>query len=250
MAEPSYRARWQSLVETAALVLLACSVAWAVIAKPAPGTGAVRTAGPARPPEPPLPTTPISLAGAHVLGQKTAKVALDMYSDFQCPYCGRFARETLPALEEQYVRPGKVLLVFRNYPLPMHPFAEKAAEAAECAGDQGQFWPFHDALFANQAALDVPSLQQRAGDLHLDLQAFAACLQGSAASRVQADKSGGGALGVSATPTFLVGTLLGDETMKAMRRLSGAQPLAEFQALLDALVTAAARQGSAAAGQR
>jgi predicted DsbA family dithiol-disulfide isomerase len=150
--------------------------------------------------------------------------------------CGKFARETLPALEKQYVDTGKVRLAFRQFPLPIHQFAEKAAEAAECAGREGKFWPFHDLLFAQQDSLDVASLQDRAKRVGLESGTFAKCLDGETAAIVQADKSGGEPLGVSGTPTFLVGPILADGTVHVSQRFSGALPLAQFQAALDRFV--------------
>lgn len=98
---------------------------------------------------PPLPASPISLTDANVRGSASATVALLEFSDFQCPYCGRLARETIPAIEEKYVTPGKVMLAFKHFPLSeIHSAARLAAEAAECAGSQGKFWEFHNGLFA------------------------------------------------------------------------------------------------------
>lgn len=163
-----------------------------------------------------------------------------MYSDFQCPYCGRFVRETLPALHEQYIRPGKVLLAFREFPLPNHAFAEKAAEAAACAGRQGRFWEVHDDLFANQQALDVPSVMGRVRRFGLNARAFETCLAGELAGAVRADKVGGELLGVSGTPTFLIGMLLDGGHVRVTERFSGALPLAEFQRTLDRVLASAA----------
>jgi protein-disulfide isomerase len=228
------RSQWQSMVETIALVAVAGAVVWSATGRFSGGA----TRPTSEPPRAaPLPIKPISLAGAEVLGEKSAKVGMVIYSDFQCPYCGKFARETLPALEKQYVDTGKVRLAFRQFPLPIHQFAEKAAEAAECAGREGKFWPFHDLLFAQQDSLDVASLQDRAKRVGLESSTFAKCLDGETAAIVQADKSGGEPLGVSATPTFLLGPILPDGTVHVSQRFSGALPLAQFQAALDRFVT-------------
>jgi protein-disulfide isomerase len=158
---------------------------------------------------------------------------LIIYSDFQCPYCGKFARETLPALRERYVRTGKVRLAFRQFPLAIHASAERAAEAAECAGRQQRFWAFHDELFARQAALDSVNLEDLARSAGLDTRTFTRCLAGETAGVVQTDRASGTAAGVSGTPTFLVGPILSDGRLKVVRRFSGAQPLPEFERLLD-----------------
>lgn len=189
-------------------------------------------------PEPPLPSDPIPLTGAQTDGSPAAKVALVVYSDFQCPYCGKFARETLPAIQRQYVRPGKVLLAFRQFPLPIHPFAEQAAEAAVCASRQGKFWPFHDDLFLNQQALDTASLHDRAARLGLQTTLFDVCLAGETTNIVHADHASGEGAGVVGTPTFLIGAVLDSGRVKVSKRFSGALPLAEFQSVLDPLIAA------------
>jgi protein-disulfide isomerase len=239
MADGHSRSKWQSIVETVALVVVAVAVAWMAIARSAapvvaPGSG-VRVPPPPAP-ERPLPADPISLEGAQLLGEKTARIGLVMYSDFECPYCARFAQDTFPALEEQYVRTGRVLVAFRQYPLPMHRFAVKAAEAAECAGRQGKFWPFHDQLFADQKTLDVAGLHDRARNLGLDAGIFATCLEGQAATIVQDDRASGELVGIAGTPTFLVGRVLDEGSLKVSQRFSGAKPLREFQSILDRLL--------------
>jgi len=184
-----------------------------------------------QPPEP-LPLEPVSIDGAASKGTEDAPVVLIEYSDFQCPFCGKFARETLPALEQQYVNPGKVLLVFRHLPLnQIHPYAQKAAEAAACAGRQGKFWPMHEQLFEDQAHLDDASLKRRARTLGLNSVRFATCLGGGEVTEeVHRDSANGSQLQISGTPTFLVGTKTTDGRVKVVQRLSGALPLGQFQA--------------------
>jgi len=184
-----------------------------------------------------LPPEPVSLEGAAIRGSRAAKVAIIEHSDFQCPYCGRFAREILPELEKGYVATGKVLLAFREFPLTIHPFAEKAAEAAECAGRQGKFWEMHDRLFVKQQ-LDPPSLEAHAKALHLSPGVFDTCLAGEAADKVRQDTEAGKALLVTGTPTFFVGTIQPDGRVKVLQRVSGALPLAQFGAALDRIIAA------------
>ena len=137
---------------------------------------------------PPLPSAPISIEGTRTKGKASATVALIEYSDFQCPWCGVYARETYPTLAKQYVDTGKLLMVFRHLPITsIHPLATKAAEAAECAGRQNKFWEMHDLLFLRQKELSSPSLVSRANALGLDAMAFSTCLEGQAASVVEAD---------------------------------------------------------------
>ena len=92
-------------------------------------------------PELKVPEEPVSIEGAQSKGSPTAPVVMIAFADFQCPFCGRFAREVLPELEKDYLETGQVQLVYRHLPLPNHPLAIPAAQAADCAGQQGQFWP-------------------------------------------------------------------------------------------------------------
>lgn len=142
----------------------------------------------------------------HVLGSANAPVTVVEYADLQCPVCKRFNDETFAAIREKYIDAGRVRWVFRHFPLAqVHPLAEAAAEAAECAAEQGRFWEFHEAVFAEQASLSEELLEQIAGDLGLDEAAFGACRAGDGQqSRVAADVASGRALGVSGTPTFFV----------------------------------------------
>ncbi|HKW01722.1 MAG TPA: thioredoxin domain-containing protein [Vicinamibacterales bacterium] len=240
MSDEDRRSRWQSMIETLAVVVVAASIAWMTVTRASPGT--VPPKPPTTRPDPPLPTEPVALADAQLLGDSRAPIGLIIYSDFQCPYCGKFARETLPALRERYVRTGKVRLAFRQFPLPIHASAQKAAEAAECAGRQQRFWPFHDELFARQAALDSADFEDLARSAGLDTRAFTRCLAGETAAVVQTDRAGGSAAGVSGTPTFLAGPILPDGRLKVVRRFSGAQPLAEFERLLDQVIAGVAPQ--------
>lgn len=176
---------------------------------------------------------PVITPEDHVLGDPNAPVTVVEYGDFACQACATFFAQTLPRIRAEYIDNGRVRWVFRHFPLTgLHPNAEVAAEAAECAAQQGQFWAYHDVLYENHDALDAASLEEYAGVLGLDESAFAACLASDAQlSRVRADAAGGAALGVSGTPTFFIGS----------RRLVGAAPLDQFRQLLDEALAAAAR---------
>jgi protein-disulfide isomerase len=118
----------------------------------------------------------------------------------------------------------KVRLVFRQYPLGFHPFAQKAAEASLCAHEQGKFWQLHDAMFANQQGLAVDSLKAKAAELGMSAAAFNACLDGGQyADEVQGDMAAGTAAGVSGTPAMFVNG----------RFISGAVPLEEITKVID-----------------
>ncbi len=232
--------RIRAVLEIVAL-LLTIAVAAALLYRLYAGGGAspkavtARAARPpaARPPAP-LPTEPVSLEGAALRGSRTAPVVLIEYSDFQCPFCGMFVRDTLPALVDKYVTPGRVLLAFRHFPLrSIHPFAGKAAEAAACAGMQHRFWEMHDRLFADQKRLDAPDLLADAAAIGLDKGIFTACLDGQEVRAVHADELSAQALAVTGTPTFFVGRIQADGKVRVVDRLSGAGSSAQFEQALD-----------------
>jgi protein-disulfide isomerase len=166
-----------------------------------------------------------------------------IYSDFQCPFCGQFARDTLPALEKRYVDTGKVQLVFRHEPLENHRFAMNAAEIAECAGDQGQFWQMHDLLFQHQKELDEVGLGQRVQELHLDSARVSACKGTKVRERIEVDALSGKALGLRGTPMFVIGRTLSSGTVHVTKIESGARPLEAFVGIIDGLLAGGADTG-------
>ncbi len=95
-------------------------------------------------PQRPMPAS-VSVAGAPVRGSQNAALTIIEFSDYQCPFCGRYISQTWPQLDAEYIAPGKVSYVFRDFPLEeLHPDAFKAGEAARCAGEQGKYWEMHD----------------------------------------------------------------------------------------------------------
>jgi len=181
-------------------------------------------------------TMPIE--NAAVKGDAKAKVVLIEFSDFECPYCGRYVRETYPQIDRDYVATGKIRYVFRHFPLAsIHPRAVKAAEAGECARLQGKFWPLHDRLFANQRALERPALVDHARAAGLDVKSFETCLDGQASSAILADLNAGTRAGITGTPTFFLGFAQNDGSVHVVEKLTGAKPYAAFQSVLDRLLT-------------
>ena len=155
-------------------------------------------------------------------GPKDAPVAIVEYSDFQCPFC----KSVLTTVNEIMARyPEKVKWVFRDFPIAtLHPTVPKAHEAARCAGEQGKFWEYHDLLFERSPSHSPEQLKQYARELKLDGPAFAQCLESAKhQAEVAQDVQEGTRLGVSATPTFVING----------RVLSGAQPIAVFQKLIE-----------------
>src|SRR3989344_435889 len=161
----------------------------------------------------------------HFKGDSNAPVTIIEWSDFECPFCGRFYTETLGQIDEKYIKTGKVKLVYKDFPLSFHPQAQKAAEAAECAGDQGKFWEMHDLLFEKGVQGGVASFKQYAQELSLKSAEFDGCLDsGEMAGEVQKDMADGGKGGIQGTPGFLINGQL----------VSGAQPFVVFQQVIDA----------------
>ena len=193
-------------------------------------------------PEPPLPTEPLSLDGVTTKGDPSAAVVIVEFSEFQCPYCGKFAKETLPSLEASYILPGRVQFAFRHLPLEkIHSNAFSAAEAVECAGRQGQFWKMHDLLFVSPKQLSQSDIVGRARTLNLDSETFGKCLGGEVSAKVRADMAAGMKLGVTGTPTFFIGRLEKPGSVRVSQRISGAAPLASFTEAIDKLLPIAAR---------
>ena len=172
-------------------------------------------------------------------GDPDAPLVIVEFSDFQCPFCGRFYEQTLPLLERDYIDTGKARLVYRDMPLEsIHPQAPAAHIAAECAGDQGMFWEYHDLLFDRQgewsrlqpAALEG-ALAGYAGELGLD-STFAECVRSPEAAReMQLDLAQALGMGLTGTPTFLIGGNGHDFVA-----ISGAQPYSTFASILDGML--------------
>jgi protein-disulfide isomerase len=164
----------------------------------------------------------IAPGDAPIRGAKNAKVTIVEFSDFQCPFCGRVV-PTIRQVEDTYK--GKVRLAFKHQPLPFHNNAQTAAEAAMAANEQGKFWEMHDKMFANQTALDRPSLEKYAEELHLNMARFKAALDsGKFKDRVQKDSAEGTKIGANGTPTFFING----------NKVEGAQPFESFKTVIDA----------------
>lgn len=158
------------------------------------------------------------------------KVEIVEFSDFECPFCAKFWNETYATLKAKYVDTGKVTLTYRHLPLAsIHPYAPKAAEAAECANRQGKFWQYHDKLFSvftqDGSGLAVSNLKTYAQNVGLDTDKFNSCLDnGETTEVVNTDLKEASRLGISATPTFFINGI----------KVIGAQPVSVFEQIIDA----------------
>lgn len=168
------------------------------------------------------------------VGSERAKVTIVEFSDFECPFCRRFWKDTLPQIKNEYIDTGKVKFVYRDYPLPFHPGAQPAAEGAECADDQGKFWEMHDKIFAEQEKqgqgtiqFGVQDVKTWASQIGLDINSFNQCLDsGKYKSEVEKDFADGSAYGVSGTPTLFING----------SPIVGAQPFSVFKAEIDKIL--------------
>ncbi len=164
----------------------------------------------------------------HFRGDPNAPVTILEFSDFQCPYCGRFFREVEPQIAKQYIASGKVRFGYLHFAF-LGQESLRAAEASECAADQDAFWEYHDKLFnsqngENRGAFNDKNLKQFAADLGLDTKTFSQCLDGGKYTQyVQSQVNIGRQIGVQSTPTFLVNG----------QAVIGAQPFDVFQQAIE-----------------
>jgi len=169
-----------------------------------------------------------------ILGDKNAPVAVIEYADYQCPFCERLFSGAEDSIRKDYVATGKVKLAYRNFQF-LGPESVAAAEAAECAKDQGAFWAYHDALYRaegidaqeNSGNLNRTLFLKLAGDLKLDTAVFTACIDGKKyEAQVQKDYADAQAFGINSTPIAFVGD----------QKILGAQPFDTFKQAIDKLL--------------
>lgn len=189
---------------------------------PSPTVAAAPAAPSAAPDAAPTSVTVEIRKDDHIRGNSKAKLTIVEYSDFQCPFCQRFAPTLQKALDEYK---DKVRLVYRHFPLDsIHPYARPAAEASECASEQGKFWEYHDALFARQDELSSDFWVKLAGDLKLDVNKFKSCFDaGKYKQRVETDSQDAIAKGGRGTPYTIIG----------ITPISGALPYESIKQVID-----------------
>ena len=176
----------------------------------------------------------ISVDDDPVLGDPKAAVTIIEFGDYQCPFCRGFWKDTFPRLKKEYIDTGKVRFVFRDFPQQGHAQAIAAAMAAECADDQGRYWPFHDKVFREQDRRGQPDevvefrtadLKRWATEVGLEAAPFNECFDtGRYKDEVMKDYEDAAGLGMKGTPVFFVNG----------RALLGAHPFATFQKVIEA----------------
>lgn len=181
--------------------------------------------------EQPQSAVEVTAGTGYTRGAENAKVQVIEFSDFGCPFCGSFARETYPALHREFVASGKVRWTYVPFVMGMFPNGSEAAMAAECAAEQGakSFWAMHDALYEDQRAWKQarqpdPLFEKLAARIGLDAGRYASCYsERRGAARIAASNQAADRAGVRATPTFFVNG----------QRVEGALPLQHFRDLLQ-----------------
>ena len=230
---------FKSILDVAAslaMILAAGAMTW-VSFRNSPDSGP----GPIKKTTTALPANPVYFEGAPRIGKKTAALAIVEFSDFQCPYCIRFSREVLPSLQQKYITTGIVQMAFRHLPLSrIHPLAEKAAIAAQCAAKVGKFWEMHDRLFLESPRLEEEVLRGYAESIGIPGQEFDHCMSGYGRDQIVTDLADAKTLGLSGTPSFLIGTMRADGGLKVTNVLKGAASLDAFTEAIKPLTGSSA----------
>jgi len=176
----------------------------------------------------------VNLEGVPMLGSKDAPLTIVEYTDYQCPFCQRFHVTSFAELKKNYIDTGKVRFYSRDLPLDFHPNAMRAAMAARCAGEQGQFWKLRDMMGANPDKLDMDHIAGFAADLKLDTKTFRACVESEKyKNAIQTDVLEAMKVGAQGTPTFV----LGKSTPEGVEGevMEGAMPFPTFDQKLKEL---------------
>ena len=183
----------------------------------------------------PIPADPIAVSGLPTKGAASARFAMVIYSDFECPFCKRFAQEVLPVLEKKYVADGRLVIAYKHFPLPSHANAAQAAMNADCAGQQGRFWPTHDRLFQSDLT-DEQQLSSIGASLPNPAQFEDCLLRPETKEHIDRLSADGKALGIRSTPTFMLGRSLPGGRVQVTQTIVGALSFDEFSREIDRLI--------------
>ena len=183
-------------------------------------------------------TTDLLLKGEPSLGKARAPLTIVEFSDFECRYCQQFHQTVLPNLKKEYIETGLVRFIHKDLPLPFHRQALPAAAAARCAGEQNKYWTTYGALFDGQSCLECKGVVAIAREQGLDTNTLQACMNREATTAlINANVSEAQLHGIRATPTFVIGPTLTDNTHRG-EIVQGALPWTQFKTMLDAQLTA------------
>lgn len=169
---------------------------------------------------------PPELDVTYTKGNANAPIVITEYSDYQCPFCAKFTLEVLPDLQKEYIEDGKVLFVFKDFPLPSHQYAQMASESTYCVGEQDseKFWDYHVKIFENQTELTKEDLVKYAEEVGVNTEAFKTCLDSRKyQSLVLRNKQEGLDAEVSATPTLFINDI----------KVRGLQPFDSLEKIIE-----------------
>jgi protein-disulfide isomerase len=178
--------------------------------------------------------------GDPIKGKPDAPVTMVEFADFQCPFCARYAINTFPQIEKEYISSGKLKYVYKDFPVEFHINAKPAALAAQCANEQGKFWEYHDILFKNQPRwknqdgnLAATTFKKYATDAGLNAASFGSCLDSKKyEEKIDMDAQQGSTYNIPGTPTFYIGN-----EKQGYTEIPGAQPFQSFKTTIDQLLS-------------
>jgi protein-disulfide isomerase len=182
----------------------------------------------------------VSVGSAPSEGISNAPLVLVEFTDFQCGFCKRFHDTVMADLKKDYIDTGKLRVVSRNLPLSFHPNAEPAAQASLCAHQQEKYWPMREKLFGISTDLTAANVTKAAEEVKLDMTAFRQCIDAKTfAGQVAKDAADATAVGISGTPSFVLGKLTGDKVTGKI--IVGAMPYAAFEGEIKKMLATAAQ---------
>jgi len=220
---------WLEIAVLATIVVFGLATTWQMVGRSGPGGAAPSNTSSAH-----VPNEPIDVASSASEGLDTASTTLIVFSEFQCPFCAKFAMETMPIIRRTHVNSGQLRVVFKHYPLVgAHPLAFRAAEVAECSKSQGGFWRMHDLIFSSIRTFGQTDPASMATSIGLNGEALTTCLSSPDADAIKADMRLAETLGVTGTPTFFLGRTEDDGKVRVVERFAGAKPIEYFNAALD-----------------
>ncbi len=175
-------------------------------------------------------------SGWHWMGRDDAPVTIVEFTDYQCPFCRRYHTETFAQLKKNFIDTGKVRFGSRDLPLSFHANAQKAAEAAWCAGEQNKYWELRDTMINNAADLSADAIVKYAQTDGLDIASFKACANADKyKDQIQKDRADASTVGISATPSFVIGKTATDALDG--ERVVGALPESVFETEIQKFMT-------------